>query len=178
MFLWEDNFVKLRKFTKTNNRFPIEKDGEIYNWFMEQKKMHSDGILEEDKLSKMDTLLPYQELKWDGLKFIPIISENDKTFISMFRKLLRYKELPSPCDQDANALVIWIRDQYYLYNRNRIRQDRLDYLESLPYWNWEDVKYKKRKTVTEYEDTDDESDHEPEPNSKKPKIEDIIIRDN
>lgn len=165
MFSWADYFSKLRQFVRTKKRFPLEEDGEIYNWFDDQRKNKN---LEEKLVAKLDSLLPEEEIKWDGLKCIEINTDNDLAFISMYRKLLKYTEMPDIDNGADQEIISWIRGQYHIYSKKRLREDRLNCLESIPYWNWEDAKFRKRKIAHEQADTDDESEYEPV--AKKAKI--------
>jgi hypothetical protein len=140
---WDETFNKLKLFIKTCNKFPTSKkikneEKYLTSWIENQKYLKRRNKLSPEKIQKLDTLN-----NWDwGSKEITQSFTGTEKWASSFNKMKTFieknKRYPNrkKINNDDQYLVNWYERQRYNYKNNKLNDNQINKLNSLPNWNW------------------------------------------
>jgi superfamily II DNA or RNA helicase len=134
---WEKMFTELCEFKKINGHFQITRKNVRYKklatWVQEQRTQHKQNNLDQKRVDRLNNI---------GFAWGP---KND-VWQKRFSELERFKEINGHCNVPANysenrPLGSWVSNQRTDYKQNRLKQDRIDKLNSIGFvWNTKNAK--------------------------------------
>jgi len=135
---WDERYSKYLNFCKTNNRHPkinIDSESVLYNWSNQQKSKYKNKKLSENEIEKLNNI--------DGWFFErDPFTKNAKELMKFAQK---HKRMPVIKDNFDNgkSLSYFAQDRRKDYKNKKLSKERIDKLESIPFWYWN----KKEKEV-------------------------------
>ena len=125
---WQESYDQLVGFSKVNGHARPPKSHAIGKWIYTQRKSYRDGILSQERVSKLEALPGWcwdpHEFKWE-LKYNEVV-EFTKTHEGML-----------PTEKTHKHLHSWMVSQRQEYKNKRLSDDRIIRLQMLRNWSWE-----------------------------------------
>lgn len=133
-FLWEPqlekwwhNFEKLREFHKEHGHTNVPTDDSFGIWVSAQRTLRKRNELSKDRIDALNTL----QFEWDVL---------EANWQNAFEQVAAWKKKTGDFKVEDPALKNWISVQRQFYRNKKLRQDRIERLESIGFaWKRHDA---------------------------------------
>jgi len=128
---WWEGFNLLKEFVDKNGHAdaPVTKVNRLGVWVQVQRREYKKGNLTQDKIDALEQL----GFTWS------IRDSPDENFAKKYGEVMKYAQ-NSPdllrIRTEDKSLYTWINNQRSLYKKNKMPQNRIEMLESVPGWKW------------------------------------------